>query len=489
MSGSSSEAKYTLLYYSDGVIAVHFEQDGMLSNGLILAISTERGASGSANLIKPIELQSSSKLFVRHTGSILYYGTYTGTGNNGHHEWEIRGESLIPGFELPSWIKPLQLEDFYGTDIGSTIAFEIHDGYFYALSNQTSFEVEELDWTSFYNCVRFPLDHPVPDLLQINSRIYRRQHAEGPIHDSWTDLTIQVDERTNQPVIVESRREWQRSSSRQFRTFYATKIEFPLKSRSSEDDSLGIGASDLAMLPADDPFTHLVDSTNKPSYAPWQPRFAWNFHPEFGPECVAPRSFILARTKFRAYNYSCSSFIDLVEDERCCADPSADPCLRIRIGSRRVAPLGWAPFDSASSSKGKSTAVRLPAPDDDVLYRHSKIRMWPPPASNCPCSKRLHDILNPKVGSGLGNRTITGVADDRSLVYMVKAGRSYAQDDNALGTIVLVNFHRNARRPPLAVPYLKANTSCQNEQIDDHVSASQWHWSPGHSSRCRKVEC
>ncbi|KAH4215307.1 hypothetical protein HBH98_254720 [Parastagonospora nodorum] len=33
--------------------------------------------------------------------------------------------------------------------------------------------------------------------------------------------------------------------------------------------------------------------------------------------------------------------------------------------------------------------------NDHVSYHNSQIRMWPPPASRCPCSKRLHDIMNP----------------------------------------------------------------------------------------------
>jgi hypothetical protein len=72
-----------------------------------------------------------------------------------------------------------------GSEIGSTICFKFYKGFFYALSNQTSFEVKEIDWTSFYHCVRFPLNSPYTDLLQKtkNKSMWRRQHREDPIND------------------------------------------------------------------------------------------------------------------------------------------------------------------------------------------------------------------------------------------------------------------------------------------------------------------
>jgi hypothetical protein len=110
---------------------------------------------------------------VRHTESFLYFGTHSGTGTHGHHEWRIQGISLDQKPASPPDTKPLQLKDFVGSDIGSTVAFEIHDGYFYAPSNQTSFDVEEVDWTSFYYCIRFRLKQPFKNALEINARIYR----------------------------------------------------------------------------------------------------------------------------------------------------------------------------------------------------------------------------------------------------------------------------------------------------------------------------
>ncbi|KAF2181982.1 hypothetical protein K469DRAFT_587577 [Zopfia rhizophila CBS 207.26] len=497
-SGSSNnEPKISLLHYSDDIIAVHYERKGRPNNSRILAISTREHPPKGKRVIKDIPLESSYKLFSRHTASYLYYGTYTGMGDHGHHEWEIQGVSLDEAHSLSKRSRPLQLEEFFGTDIGSTIAFEIHNGYFYALSNQTSFDVEELDWTSFYHCIRFPLERPVSEALDINTRIYRRQHSEGPIHDSWTDLTLQVDECTNKLVIVESRREWQNGSSRQLRTFYTSEIKFAPEGSSStpsDDRSPAAGAADAPLLPADDLLTTLVDSSNNPHYAPPQPRYARHTHPEFGPQGGNTRSFILARTKFRAYNFSCSSFIDLVEDERCCANPSnplAGPCLRLRIGSRRPAPRvpeEWSMHDKVTLAREQS--ISAPLLEGDESYRYSQIKMWPPPASTCPCSEKLHRILNPKLPSGFShNKTITGVVDERSFVYMIRPGKSYSGgDDNALGTIVVVSFNREKRIPNSQMSRIDS-TTCFQDEMEDQVSQSHWMWKAGQFAACRKRTC
>jgi hypothetical protein len=459
-----------LLYYNDGILSVHCKNKVNGHRNRILAFSTDPEIPANQRLVASIPLESSSKLFVRHTSAFLYYGTHTGVASDGHHEWEVRGVSLDG--ESFKTRQSIQLVDFFGGDIGSTVAFEIHNGYFYAVSNQTSFDVEELDWTSFYHCIRFPLGDPYPD-AEANKRVYRRQHAEGPIHDSWTDLSIQVDERTNKPLIVESRREWQKSSSRKLRAFYISELDTG-STTLTEDGLPNDGLSNEPQLPLDDLFTGLVDSTNHPHYAPTQPRFSWNVHPEILPHTETYRSFLLARTKVRAYNYSCHSFIDLVEDDRCCGVLS-ESCLRIRIGSRRLAPFQWASLDKAELSK--SRLVHPPFIEDDVSYRHSTIKMWPPPGSRCPCSKRLHNILNPQPSCGVAyNRKVTGVIDERSLVYMVKSGPSYAPDDNALGTVVLIDFSRSPPSAPSA-----------DNNMD--FAEDQWHWTPGHHARCQRGEC
>ncbi|KAF2271482.1 uncharacterized protein EI97DRAFT_387770 [Westerdykella ornata] len=471
---SSTSSAWSLLYYSDGIISVLYTSNRRGSRGRIFAIRTSTEVQESSRVIQDIAIEDTSKLFVRHTSSVLYYGTHTGAGYSGYREWELRGVSLDPGFRFSSSVA-LPLEEFFGTDIGSTVVFEVHNKYFYALSNQTTQAVEEIDWTSFYHCIRFPINEPRPEKMEINRRIYRRQHNEGPINDSWTDLSIQFDEQTDDPVIVEARREWQNGASRQTRTFYMTKISF--------DEE----APDVPLLPENDVLTDALDPYDKPNYAPPQPRSPQSFHPEFGLDgsTATSRPFALTRTKFRAYNYSCNAFIDLVEDDRCCEESLTIPCLRIRVGSRRPAPLNWVPNDIA-------TTKTLLASTDGEQYRYSPVRLWPPPASQCLCSKRLHNILSPPVarsaGGQRGNRIITGVADERTLVYMVKAAPAYGTvDEPLIGSVVLVDFS------PHGIRYGPEQDSRAGAAPANSNGAQgtemEWAWGPGLAACCQRQPC
>ena len=495
---SNVEPKVSLLYYSDDIIAIHYERKSRPSDSWLLAISTKADTPDGHRLIASVELESSSRLFVRHTESFLYFGTHSGTGTHGHHEWRIQGISLDQKHAFPPDTKPLQLEDFVGSDIGSTVAFEIHDGYFYALSNQTSFDVEEVDWTSFYHCVRFRLEQPFKNALEINARIYRRQHAEGPINDSWTDLSLQVDESTNNLVIVESRREWLDGASKQHRTFYTQNINFPLSKSSSTSSSPGssptAGPSAGPALPLDDPYVALLGSGDNPHWAPSQPRYARYTHPEYGLKTDVARSFILARTKIRAYNLSCSSFIDLVEDEKCCAASmpmNNEPCLRLRIGSRRLAPLHE--DDSLDGAAGKAKVIQEtsfpPLSGVDDRFRYAPIRMWPEAASSCPCAARLHRILNPTTAAGSGfSKTVVGVIDERSVVYMIRPARASYSDEDCMGPIVLVSFDRETGRQTPA----EWDDAVDDVMGDNSAVAQQelqWRWEAGKAALCKNRCC
>lgn len=458
--------KCSLLHYSDGILAVFVQSEARPNFGHIFAISTEKGKTDNGRTVQAFQIAVSSKLFVRHTSRYFYYGTHSGIGDDGHHKWEVSGVSLDAQYPLPKTERPLLFEDFHGTDIGSTIAFEIFDDHFYAVSNQGTFEVEELDWTSFYHCVRFPLNNPTTAALQKDERVYRRQHAQGPIHDSWTDLTLQISEETNGILILESRREWAKASSRQSRTFYTSLFHVnPLRSSSpsfldDEDEEPSM------ILPENDIYTNVLDSSNKPNYMLTPPQYTWSRHPEFSPKSeTQQRSFILAKTKFRAYNHSAATFLDLVEDEKCCNDPSKPACLRLRIGSRR--PIGPTQ-EGNGKGKGKAPAVHVDANDfaDNEQYTYSPIRMWPPPASKCACAKRLHGILNP--GMQAGARSVRGVLGEGALVYMVKEGRGYAEEEG-WGTVVVVGFERGHE--------------------DGGFDEGCWEWKVGMGRECAKGKC
>ncbi len=493
----SSGGSYEMMYYNDGILAVHVtNEDWQAANeSLIQFLRTSEDLHDSMRSITVVPVGvDTSRLFVRHTAQYFCYGTHTGTGSDDHRKWEVRcSDYQNNGRRKPG--EALLFDDFHGNDIGSTVAFEIHDGYFYAVSNQGTYEVEEVDWTSFYHCVRFPLDNPAEETLQKDKRVYRRQHAEGAIHDSWTDLTMQHDERTNNLLIVESRREWVGASSQQARTFYTSHVDFD---RSIfVDDSLDSNDYDRAdsprfPLPENDILTTLLGSSHNANYMLTPKQYSWTRHPELPPtSCQLPtlRSFMLSKTRFRAYKSSCSAFIDIVEDTQCC--PNQPPCLRLRVGSRRVAPYVTNPFDNghgkpkvkASITPRKSNDSRVHF-EDDTQYRYTPIRMWPPAGMDCPCSTRVHCIMNPDTRGALGicsgRKTVSAVCDERSIVYMVKSNHLYGYHsigssgvNHAPGTIVLVDFGRALTSVPSA----------------EHSGVSRWEWTPDQQRRCREGTC
>ncbi|KAH9867035.1 hypothetical protein IAQ61_007626 [Plenodomus lingam] len=507
---SAGNFNVSLLYYSDSILAVHVTKERRQSSSYIFAIDTTPQSINGRRVVNAVQIPSSFKIFVRHTARYLYYGTHTGLGDDGHHKWEIDGFALDKNFALPHRTRPLLLEGFHGTDVGSTVAFEIHNDWFYAVSNQGIFDVEEIDDASFYHLIRFPISNPTPDAMETNDQLYRRHHNQGPIHDSWTDLTLQLDERTNETVIVESRREWAQASSRQSRTFYVTRLDVEPANKVHRN-TMDMNSESAPPLP-DDILTALLGPEDKPHYMPTPAQHSESPHSEFSPTDPSPRSFILARTKFRTYNYSCTSFLDLVEDERCCPDNGAKPpCLRLRIGSRREYRYG---LESTVENKGKQCASSSPLlPHQDLVnrtrYKHGPTRMWPPPSRRCPCARRLHDILSPRLPSGSvgqGNaRTVVGVLDDRSLAYMIKPGRAYgARDAEGVGAVVVVEFCRPVASEQ-SCGELGVSASSSTSAADTCVDAAAtdaaavnasvnatldtWQWTPGLERRCRAGTC
>lgn len=72
------------------------------------------------------------------------------------------------------------LRGLFGSVISSEVCVEIFEGYFYALSNQTTHGDKEIDWTSFYACFRFPLTLPCNTQLQKTKAgsMWRKQYSK-----------------------------------------------------------------------------------------------------------------------------------------------------------------------------------------------------------------------------------------------------------------------------------------------------------------------
>jgi hypothetical protein len=450
----NSTGNFQILYYSDGIVSCVFRSSDSSQTSWLISFSLRR-RSRAILLVR--ELDSTEKLFVRHNGHYLYYGTHSDIDADGHKKWMIYGFK----FHTRQWFdEKIYLSEMAGSDIGSTVCFEIFGNYFHALSNQTSFEVEEIDWTSFYHCIRFPLDSPCKTLIEKtrDRDMWRRQHQEGPIDERWMSLQLVADESSGELKIVESRKEWYLGSSRSQRNYYTSDIIFPELGDSeegaefqteegdhidSESDSLdavsagvgsGHGSMSATRSAASSPSTlvpdrfhglfenssvsnsqllRLVKKDNNPHYLEAPPRLPHQTHP--GDDGSAQPTFTLAKTRVRTYHPSCSTFLDLVDDPAS-TDYYGTQRLRLRGASRRLGPL----------LHDKNGLLRPPSKDLhtalEELYVVKDVQYWPPSPESIPIGKvedysSIYRLLNPSTHLGC----VEGTADDRSLIYVTGA--------------------------------------------------------------------
>jgi hypothetical protein len=412
--------------------------------------------------MEPRVIDNTNRIFVRNTKDVLFYGVHFTTGTtHGHHEWVIRGISLCgkmfrkycrtQNCDIESLdSEAIQLRDFPGSDIGITVAFKIHEGHFHALSNCSEFDVVEVDWTSFYHCIKFPIDDPREKSCVVNPRIYRRQHAEGPVNDSWNGLGLQVDERTNKLMIVEARTEWPTGGSSHKRTFYAEALSFPIS-------GVEIAVGGQKTGPPGDPFSKILDDNSK--WSPDQVREPWQNHPEeanayanIAHGLPSAGKYILARTKFQWYNFTAGTFVDIVEDICSCCEHGKF-CLRLRTGSRKPDPRMPARCYEQAQQKPRVPIVYPPSSCPSPLqpptlaerskdYVYNPITTWPHKKDCTQKARRAHDIMNLDPGaethSGIDFK---GFADERSIVYLIRPSGAN-QDEH--GKIVCISFDGDA---------------------------------------------
>lgn len=391
------------------------------------------------------------KVWVRNNDRYLFCGSHDGGNGHGHREWVLQGYDLHTG--RPTAVLPLK--EFWGDDLRETLVFEIYDGYLYAVSNRSSYEVEEIDWSSFYHCQRFPVDRPIESRVQ-HQRIWRRQHREGPINDSWTDLGLHRDECTGQLLIVEARKEWHAGVDAQRRTYYTQPLddagwesddrhtpEMPSPSEpSARPDPAGPPPVAPESYFPDEPLAKLVGKDNDPQFVESRPRIHGHVHPEYaGPE-PAPDTFMLSRTRYRTYVPASSAFLDVVIDvdpRRGAGAPGpargAPPQqVRLRIGSRVRA----SPLDLGTGLLRKpwlDETTDEPIPESAERFVDRGIGLWPPAGA----PRELVELIHPG-GTPVGD--VSAVEDERSVVFRAAP---VASAEGVERPIVLVNFDRGVR--------------------------------------------
>ena len=461
----------TLLSYSDDILVFLYDEaigpGGWLLAWDIGGLETTTAAIGLRSRLRICRrLASKTKLFVRHNKDYLYYGTHSAQRRDGHHEWQIQGCCMTTWKSISA--KPLRLNEFVGSEIGSTACFEIHGGNFYALSNQTSFDTEEVDWTSCYHFVCFKLDDASPD-LKLHKR-WRRQHHEGPINDAWTDLSLQLEECTGELNIVEVRKEWLGGGTLCGRTSYTTSF-----SQASDEELM----LDRPNYPSNEQLSRTLDEHSKPSWLEKPPiRIEKFHHHEITSKGELQHEFIRAKTKHHSYSSCTHAFVDLVADEiRIPNSSRSKDRLRLRIASR----IPESPLARSSDTNPNHLSIRpqrldyndCPIADSEETFTDTATALWPPPTA----PPELFDLLCP--GGRIGN--MHAASDDKSIVYM--AGTANAQHGHQRA-IVMISFdpgwgHKDLKRLHYSstMPNSQAQLN-QDVQLDIRRSGSSWAFPP-----------
>ncbi|KFZ11516.1 hypothetical protein V501_04725 [Pseudogymnoascus sp. VKM F-4519 (FW-2642)] len=467
---SKVAGSFSFLHYHEGVLSCLFRYAHPRRGGWLIAVDVKKPA-----ILLSTELASTEKLFARHDRDYLYYGVHISNDYDNRKRWVLYGYDLKNGKFLG---RNNFLYDLIGAEIGSTICFEVVGGFFYAVSNQTTYEVEEVDWTSFYHGRRFPLSNPSEKKLEKTEDqcMWRRQHLEGPLDDRWTSLALAIDETTGQLTIVESRKEWLEGRTVGQRTVYKTKVVFPKRPVTKNNSSSSPQANAAPALSPASPYTfqpfgtvplqvqHPTDypssssssssehqrrkedlavltqdrlaltitASNKPHFSPSQVRLPRNVHAE----SITPpgqRSFVISKTSARCYDMSASTFVDLVNDIPH-PDPGVQQCLRIRACSRR----------RKGPARGGDGIIPPPARDPetgeleeeeglDEEYEDGPVEMWPPApdaqGKYSEAGRDLHVLMNPPGYMG----KVHGTFDGTGLVYSTGG-------EGGQKAIVLVNF-------------------------------------------------
>ena len=430
---ADGEHHFQLMHYQDSVLSVlHTLKSPGNSEGHLVVFDTRmRLAIGQERILLYVRLPTGYKEFVRHDSRNLIYGTYVGTDDSEDDMWRFWAFSLVQG---SAGIKAFSPGRFSTGDIGSNILFEILDGYFYIVTSQITLDAEGRDPTSFYGGCRYPLfEHTHGAQLW---RLWRRQQREGPIHDLWTDFALQQDEGGHGLLIHESRREWQDGFRKQKRTFYTEPLDLNAMAEFSmlfedfiEAKKPAAGSSNPNTDDGDSTIESLMSEASRhilPEWASPHKRLSRYCHPEYNDKFPSGSSeFSLANTKYRAYNHSSFSFLDIVIDDR---PPSRCPSLRkhlrLRVGSRRLAsPLG-------------EDGLIICLPGDNERYSDKGIQLWPP----LDAPQELFELLNsePSISK------LKAASDERSVVYMPASGNS-----RQTVPIVLINFDPAIRYPGL----------------------------------------
>ncbi|KAL7959557.1 hypothetical protein V8C34DRAFT_108706 [Trichoderma compactum] len=399
------------LYHADGIVSCLYEQKKSLTSVRWLIIySLEKG-----KILNARSLLSTANIFVRNNCQYLYFGTKS-YSSQGRRRWVLEGVSL----KDPAWsARRTILWDLAGSEMGSTVCFEIFGNHLYGVSSQELAGIEEYEWDSpghpidsFYYAFRLPLGDPSKIQILPRSALWRRGATDGPIDDRWNHLQLGQDEKSGRVSIFETRKEWLSSWSR--RTCYRKQLFWPSIRENTDghpDDRPEDGCSDSWDSMAHD------DSTTESSV-------------HRGDTGFSSSTFDFCNTPVRSYSPSCQAFVDIVTTTTA-ASPTSKR-LRLRVRRRPQEPR---PTSESGHMPSSPTELADAVNDSGDQY----VRLWPADlgeqGSEQPNQSRYHycdEILNPEAHFD----EVDWAMDERVLVYSPKSLNRLDEPRS----IVLVSF-------------------------------------------------
>lgn len=389
--------KFKVLYQAAGIVSCLFSFAMPDTEHWLLIIKPQ-----THQILAQHQLESIARIFVRNNDKFLYFGTHSWEGTDGLRKW------VLKGFDLTSlsWLTHprMYLVNMAGSDIGSTVCFEIFGDYFYGLSNQSLFEADDPDWASHYYCFRFPLDEPRLDKFQIMRKedSWRRYHSEGPIDDRWGFLSLEIDEASGSIVILECRKEWLKDQHGSRRTYYTTEVVF------------GQGATEEQRRARTDTTRRVGDHPQSTAAVPSRP--LGSFHA--GDDSSVASLLVRSMTHFCTYIRCCETYIDLIDET--CAETPGSQRLRLRTGYRKTKPstqsgVGRLALDPLPALGEASKSQASQPPQDNTIY------IWPP-SQGSPGTEPSLDKVCQLLKVDDDKSCVGATGDERSVIYATSDG-------------------------------------------------------------------
>ncbi|OQE16770.1 hypothetical protein PENSTE_c023G04770 [Penicillium steckii] len=386
-----------LVHYCDDILAFRVfgntDIEGSMDLMFAMDVAYRHKSSRRRRLLLRAQVPAGAPIFVRCNRSCIWYGYSTATTSSECGPWRIYAFDLLLG-----QTNGYPLDRRVNGDLGQTVCFEVFDGTLYAIStvekaNDTPSRTSYYYWFC-YNKRR--QDQPY------YRRLWRRENGEGPIDDSWTKLSMRLDEVTGQPVIVECRREWPGGKSESRRACYI--VPLPISEETLKADTkISWSHLDPVEASAD---TFSVYPNERPCHS---------FHAEFDHthDHNSRREFITARTKLHTYNLSAATFLDLVNDRTEENGLPSRSFLRIRAVSR----THRCPIDDENGTgllfKKRTGVDSRPIQGSEERFTSRGVRLWPSKDSR----SGFMTLLCPSTLRG----TLGANSDERSIIYPISS--------------------------------------------------------------------